>query len=390
MPIKFTGPVKPRKLKSPDPINMPLVRDNRSTRVKADVQYYKEHGEMPRVSDPWTSISEYITMPASAASARGADSVTVDGDVMVIHVGDMASGNLYFYKHDGMTWNLTETKQLNNLITGQTIFDRENGCIFVGRPTVSSTSGQTLRYDFDFSTATITGAGEVCADLTSTAGLEGRQNVVYKDLQITSSPHWRQGTDYGGMIGYRLRTDPVNSRKTITHTLVDSSTYTSTALIGYEFPNDDLLFGGSMDVDQDRLLVAAIASPSENSGAHALISVFEYDDVAATMTEVQRITNPYPVPGNSYRPIAVRGHGGTMLVVCTGSKEQDNANAFSIIEYTWNGTEYVQDSWYTLPAEIYTGTQARGGMMYNITMLSETEILIPFQDSTGRIMKVTK
>ena len=388
MPIRFRGPVKPRKLKSPDPINMPLVRDNKTARVKAEVQYYKEHGEMPRVSDPWTSISEYFSLPAAADGSRGADCIVIDGDVMALHVGDVAA-SVYFYKWDGSAWQQTDTLALSNIITGQTVFDREYDCVYIGRPTFSSNSGQTRRYGFDFTTGTVTDAGVVCADLTSSAGLEGRQSVVYKDLQITSSPHWRQGTDYGGMIGYRLRTDP-SARKSITHTLADSSTYTSTALIGYQFPNDDLLFGGSMGVDQDRLLVTAIASPSENSGAHAFISVFEYDDVAATMTEVQRIPNPYPLPGNSYRPIAVRGQGGTMFVVCTGSKEQDNANAFSIIEYTWNGTEYVQDSWYTLPTEIYTGTQARSGMMYNITMLSKTEILIPYQDSTGRIMKVTK
>ena len=51
MPIKFSGPVKPQKLKSPDPINMPVVRDNRAPKIKADVEYYKENGEMPSVYD---------------------------------------------------------------------------------------------------------------------------------------------------------------------------------------------------------------------------------------------------------------------------------------------------------------------------------------------------
>ena len=389
MPIRFSGSARPRKLKSPDPINMPSVRENIITRVKEEVDYFKANGELPSVTEPWQSIAEYTTLPSAASSSRGADCIVIDGDIMALHVGDVVA-SVYFYKWDGSAWQPTDTLSLSNIITGQTLFDRDYNAVYVGRPTFSSNSGQTRRYAFDFTTGTVTDAGVTCADLTSSAGLEGRQSVIYKDLQITSSPHWRsQASNYGGMIGYRLRTDP-SARKTITHTLIDSSTYTSTALIGYQFPNDDLLFGGSMDVDQDRLLVCAFASPSENSGADAFISVFEYDEVAAEMTEVQRLANPYPVPGNSYRPIGVRGQGGTMLVVCTGSKEQDNANAFSIIEYTWDGSQYVQDSWYTLPTDIYSGTQARGGLMYNFTMLSKTEILIPYQDSTGRIMKVTK
>ncbi len=52
MPIKFTGPVKPKKLKSPDPINMPVVRDNKAPRVKQDVEYFKVHGTMPTVAPP--------------------------------------------------------------------------------------------------------------------------------------------------------------------------------------------------------------------------------------------------------------------------------------------------------------------------------------------------
>lgn len=51
MPIKFSGPVKPQKLKSPDPINMPVVRDNKAPRIKQDVEYFKANGELPSVYD---------------------------------------------------------------------------------------------------------------------------------------------------------------------------------------------------------------------------------------------------------------------------------------------------------------------------------------------------
>tara|TARA_B000000565_G_scaffold255758_1_gene237620 strand:- start:107695 stop:108435 length:741 start_codon:yes stop_codon:yes gene_type:complete len=47
MPIKFTGPVKPKKLKSPDPINMPIVRNDKVPKIKSEVLYYKDNGEMP-------------------------------------------------------------------------------------------------------------------------------------------------------------------------------------------------------------------------------------------------------------------------------------------------------------------------------------------------------
>ena len=49
MPIRFSGSARPRKLKSPDPINMPSVRENIVPRIKAEVAYYKEYGELPPV-----------------------------------------------------------------------------------------------------------------------------------------------------------------------------------------------------------------------------------------------------------------------------------------------------------------------------------------------------
>tara|TARA_Y100001936_G_scaffold7406_1_gene6598 strand:+ start:117046 stop:117837 length:792 start_codon:yes stop_codon:yes gene_type:complete len=47
MPIRFKGPVRPRKLKSPDPIKMPVVRNDKVPRIKSEVLYYKEHGSLP-------------------------------------------------------------------------------------------------------------------------------------------------------------------------------------------------------------------------------------------------------------------------------------------------------------------------------------------------------
>ncbi len=51
MPIRFRGPVRPRKLKSPDPINMPVVRNDKVPRIKSDVLYYKENGSLPTEPD---------------------------------------------------------------------------------------------------------------------------------------------------------------------------------------------------------------------------------------------------------------------------------------------------------------------------------------------------
>tara|TARA_Y100000588_G_scaffold119012_1_gene130315 strand:+ start:805 stop:2391 length:1587 start_codon:yes stop_codon:yes gene_type:complete len=54
MPIKFRGPVRPHKLKSPDPINMPVVRNDKVPRIKSDVLYYKENGSLPVDDNPDT------------------------------------------------------------------------------------------------------------------------------------------------------------------------------------------------------------------------------------------------------------------------------------------------------------------------------------------------
>ena len=51
MPIRFSGSARPRKLKSPDPINMPSVRENIITRVKEEVDFYKANGTLPSVYD---------------------------------------------------------------------------------------------------------------------------------------------------------------------------------------------------------------------------------------------------------------------------------------------------------------------------------------------------
>ena len=390
MPIRFKGPVRPKKLKSPDPIKMPVVRNDKVPKIKSDVLYYKENGSLPEVDPPWRSLEVYMNLPSSGSSARGADCVVVDGDIMALHVGDNVS-SVYFYKRTGTTWQQTDTLSLSDISSGRTVFDRENNCVYVGQPNISNFSGQTMRYDFDFATGTVTNAGDVCVDIATPYGLEGRQLVMYKDLLVVSAPTWRQSTDYGGLIGYRSRTDTLNSRKTVSHNLSDSSVHTQAYLTGLQFPPyDDLMFGGSMDVDGDRLLVAAIGRPQENSGAHSFISVFKYDESESEMTEVQRIANPFPMPTNDYRIIAVRAKEGSMVAVCTGNKEQSNTETFSIIEYTWNGTEYVRGGWYNLPDEIYLGVSYNPRRMYNITMLSATEILIPYQDGTGRIMKVTK
>lgn len=52
MPIRFSGSARPRRLKSPDPAQIPTVRENRVPRVYAEVAYYKANGEMPDQTDP--------------------------------------------------------------------------------------------------------------------------------------------------------------------------------------------------------------------------------------------------------------------------------------------------------------------------------------------------
>tara|TARA_Y100000588_G_scaffold119012_1_gene130314 strand:+ start:209 stop:790 length:582 start_codon:yes stop_codon:yes gene_type:complete len=65
MPIRFRGPVKPKKLKSPDPINMPVVRNDKVPKIKSDVLYYKENGSLPTEPEGDFNPSDFYTDPVT-------------------------------------------------------------------------------------------------------------------------------------------------------------------------------------------------------------------------------------------------------------------------------------------------------------------------------------
>jgi len=65
MPIRFRGPVRPKKLKSPDPIKMPVVRNDKVPRIKSDVLYYKENGSLPTEPGGDFNPSDFYTDPVT-------------------------------------------------------------------------------------------------------------------------------------------------------------------------------------------------------------------------------------------------------------------------------------------------------------------------------------
>ena len=65
MPIRFKGPVRPHKLKSPDPINMPVVRNDKVPRIKSDVLYYKENGSLLAEPEGDFNPSDFYTDPVT-------------------------------------------------------------------------------------------------------------------------------------------------------------------------------------------------------------------------------------------------------------------------------------------------------------------------------------
>ena len=77
MPIRFKGPVRPRKLISPDPINIPVVRDNKASRVRQDVEYFKANGEMPSV-EPLLGPPEGQAIGDADVSAGGDNKAFID------------------------------------------------------------------------------------------------------------------------------------------------------------------------------------------------------------------------------------------------------------------------------------------------------------------------
>ena len=70
MPIRFSGSARPRKLKSPDPINMPAVQANRIPHVRREIEYYKEHG--------------VLAGPPAGETIGSADLATVGDDIAFI------------------------------------------------------------------------------------------------------------------------------------------------------------------------------------------------------------------------------------------------------------------------------------------------------------------
>ena len=150
MPIRFSGSARPRKLKSPDPINMPSVRENIITRQKAEVDYYKANGEMP------TNYPAFVYGITSANTLIKANTVEdlwagnyLEDLGASTFTGVWTNSNQYFAwggKVYGFGGNqrLWEADSMEDLWTGTNLVDK--GLISNRNAAVAMFSDQTLIY----------------------------------------------------------------------------------------------------------------------------------------------------------------------------------------------------------------------------------------------------
>ena len=383
MPIRFRGPVRPRKLKSPDPINMPVVRDNKVPKVKAEVEYYKEHGEMPSISGPWSSVTTYFGLSSNSTVDPIAGFDVYNDDIIVIANRETSSAESY--KRNGSTgeWEYVDGKYIANIRNGDILINADDSKVFIGATHVSNSTGTVIECGIDLSTGTLAG--------THTSRPSGNsQDYVYdgsrivdvgNNLIISSGPGFTANSARAGIIWFRDRTTGAVSQivKNFQNGLTNSGFGTNSGNHQLGLGHRDYLWSASTIVDDGRLVVAA--SPSGDSDAllnNSFATVFTWD--GTTIADIQQIQ----APGNGERMIAVFNSdtsGNFYMVLDNGDNTRD------LIEYSWNGSSYDQIS------------RAKWGLAFDMVSreslirtrtMPDGSLLISASDSSGEIKRITR
>ena len=166
-------------------------------------------------------------------------------------------------------------------------------------------------------------------------------------------------------------------------------------VFGNRIYNEDGFFANTLASDGNRLLVLAPGSASLNTADNGYISVFDYDDTNQSLTEVQKIDHPampqYTGTQASIRSIAAL-NGKILALLNVGGPDNDyDPLRTSLVEYTWDGAAYNQSGWSDVELSPDWTANSTDSAISQMTMLSDTELLIPGTGiSGGKIYKVTK
>ena len=395
MPIRFRGPVRPRKLKSPDPINIPTVRDNKASRVRSDVEYFKANGEMPSVTSKWSSMSVYFQIPGHTASG-GVDSVDVNGDVMAIM--SSATNTIYIFKKDvnGEYQQTDTTAQSQGEYSGIYLMPAEGKVVYAA-PQSGGNEGRLVAMNLDFSTGVLDQASRtVYQQSTARDGsYDGRGITRIGNTIFSGAPGYylSRASTRGGLLTFRDIT--TGARKALDVSYLGGLNESNSYVFGNRIYNEDGFFANTLASDGNRLLVLAPGAATSNTADSGYISVFDYDDANQTLTEIQKINNPampqYAGTQASIRAVAAL-NGKMLALLNVGGPDNDyDPLRTSLVEYTWDGSAYIQSGWSDVELSSDWAANSTDSVIAHMTMLSDTELLIPGTGiSGGKIYKVTK
>ena len=395
MPIRFRGPVRPRKLKSPDPINIPTVRDNKASRVRSDVEYFKANGEMPSVTSKWSSMSVYFQIPGHTANG-GVDSVDVNGDVMAIM--SSATNTIYIFKKDvNGEYQQTDTTTQSGGDYSDIYLMPAVGKVVYSAPLASSNEGRLVAMDLDFATGILDQASRNVYPLSTGRdnSYDGRGIIGIGNTIFSGAPGYylSSASARGGLLSFRDTAS--GALKPLNVSYLGGINESNNHVYGNRIYNEDGLFANTLATDSSRLLVLAPGAASFNTADNGYISVFDYDDTNQSLTEIQKIDNPampqYAGTQASMRALAALNGKILALLNVGGPDNNYDPLRTSLVEYTWDGSAYIQSGWSDVELSPDWTANSTDSVIAHMTMLSDTELLIPGTGiSGGKIYKLTK
>lgn len=384
MPIRFSGSARPKKLKSPDPINMPSVRENIVPRIKAEVAYYKDNGSLPSVELFWQTSGTYFTHP----------------------IGMTNSGieifNGYLYVNNAQR-SLIESFRLSDQAAiaglGQSgnnqsdIYVTTNRVIYGATQTGTDSVGLLVSVPNNTSTGTLPNNKTVWEAAGGSYTYDGRSIAVVESENIVftgGEGYTSTGTRRGAFWARNLTSGAELTSYQWTFLGDSSPTRTSSGMPG-ELVNGsgiDWRMSRGMSTDGTRLAVTVGGLPgaSESIARAGVISVWNTSATGAV--EIQHIANPTPegvANVGTIECVQTVNDKLFMFLLAGGPDVSYAADRVSVAEYEWNGSQYVHnDIWHTLPATI---TPSSSHIIHNIKMYNETEMFIPNASGVTRVIR---
>ena len=383
MPIRFSGSARPRKLKSPDPINMPSVRENIVPRIKAEVAYFKENGSLPSVTGPWSSATTYFALSSSSTEDPIVGFDVYNDDIIVINNRETSSAESYKRNSSTGEWEYVNSKYFANIAGGDILINADDSKVFIGVADASTSTGTVVECAIDLTTG-------VMSETHTSRPSSVSQNFIYdgarivdvgNGLIVSSAPGYTANSVRAGLLLFRDRVTGTvgNIARNFQNGNTNPGYGTNSSNHQLGLGNRDYFWGASTIVDDGRMIVAS--SPVYDGAAllnNSFATVFTWD--GTTLADIQQIQ----APGNGERMVAVFNSdtpGNFYMVLGNGDYTRD------LVEYSWNGSSYDQISraQWGLTFEMVN----RDGLIRTRTM-PDGSLLIPAADSSGEIKRITR